>query len=94
MHRLQPIARIGQRAVHDRGQRIRQIAFLKSLAQVLDAIDVTSGCRLARMTGSGATCFGLYLDADNAGSAAGRLAETYPSWWVRKVTLNNPPDLL
>lgn len=81
-----------------RGQRndlqAPAIASEPRIAQVLDAIDVTSGCRLARMTGSGATCFGLYLDADNAGSAAGRLAETYPSWWVRKVTLNNPPDLL
>jgi len=70
------------------------IAAEPRIKQVLDAISVTSGCRMARMTGSGATCFGLYLDGENAGAAAGRLSEAYPSWWVKPVTLNNPPDLL
>ena len=33
MHRLQPVARIGQRAVHDGGQRVGEIALLQRLAQ-------------------------------------------------------------
>ncbi|WP_135504146.1 4-(cytidine 5'-diphospho)-2-C-methyl-D-erythritol kinase [Roseovarius aestuariivivens] len=60
------------------------------IAQVLNAIEVTGGCRLARMSGSGGTCFGLYRNAETAGSAAGRLREGFPAWWVKKAKLNAP----
>jgi len=49
---------------------------------MLDAIGGTDGCLLARMSGSGATCFGLYADEASADAAADALAETYPDWWV------------
>ena len=39
MHRLQPVARIGQRAVHDGGERIGEIALLQRLAQ-RDLLDI------------------------------------------------------
>ena len=39
VHRLQPVAHIGQRAVHDRRQRIGEIALLERLLQV-DRFDV------------------------------------------------------
>ncbi len=58
------------------------------IEQVLKAIEVTGGCQLSRMSGSGATCFGLYRNAETAGSAAGRLKEEYPAWWVTKAKLN------
>jgi 4-diphosphocytidyl-2-C-methyl-D-erythritol kinase len=44
-----------------------------------------SGARLARMTGSGATCFGLYASAAAAAAGARRLAR--PGWWVAACTL-------
>jgi len=34
------------------------------------------------MSGSGATCFGLYPSGTMARQAAGRLAEARPDWWV------------
>lgn len=37
---------------------------------------------LARMSGSGATCFGLFADADAAREAASALAALHPSWYV------------
>jgi 4-diphosphocytidyl-2-C-methyl-D-erythritol kinase len=49
---------------------------------MLDAIGGTQGCLLARMSGSGATCFGLYADEATADEAADALAEAYPDWWV------------
>ncbi len=49
---------------------------------MLDAIGGTDGCLLARMSGSGATCFGLYADEESADAAADILAEAYPDWWV------------
>ena len=33
VHRFQPVARVGQRAVHDGGQRVGEIALLQRLAQ-------------------------------------------------------------
>ncbi len=52
------------------------------VARVLAAIAADSACRLARMAGSGATCFGLYDDRNAAKAAALRLADGNPGWWV------------
>ena len=54
------------------------------IAEVLAAIGA-SGAGLARMSGSGATCFGLYADGASARRAAEALAR--PGWWVRACTL-------
>lgn len=40
------------------------------------------GCLLARMSGSGATCFGLFADEMAARRGARLLAEAQPGWWV------------
>lgn len=40
------------------------------------------GCRLARMSGSGATCFGIFADAISARAAADVVQEMRPAWWV------------
>lgn len=41
------------------------------------------GAALARMSGSGATCFGLFADAPAAAAAAQAIAAAQPGWWVR-----------
>jgi 4-diphosphocytidyl-2-C-methyl-D-erythritol kinase len=41
-----------------------------------------SGARLARMSGSGATCFGLYADRQAAQTAANALRQARPGWYV------------
>ncbi|MDX5384384.1 MAG: 4-(cytidine 5'-diphospho)-2-C-methyl-D-erythritol kinase [Rhodobacterales bacterium] len=61
------------------------IAAQPVVGQVIAAIAATEGCLLARMSGSGATCFGLYGDAQAAARAAAALAR--PGWWVRAVRL-------
>jgi 4-diphosphocytidyl-2-C-methyl-D-erythritol kinase len=48
------------------------------IAEVLAALRAAPGCRLARMSGSGATCFGLFADAA-AAEAAGRGLPV--AWW-------------
>ena len=55
--------------------------------EVLSALRAGEECLLARMSGSGATCFGLYRDAACAGEAAARLAGDRPDWWVRPAQL-------
>ncbi len=52
------------------------------ITEVLDALSVTQGIAVARMSGSGATCFGLYTDAMMARSAADALSLVHPEWWV------------
>ncbi|MGE0666648.1 MAG: 4-(cytidine 5'-diphospho)-2-C-methyl-D-erythritol kinase [Sphingomonadales bacterium] len=52
------------------------------IGDVLDLIRRTTGCLLSRMSGSGATCFGLYAGEVEARDAAGRIRDVAPSWWV------------
>ena len=55
------------------------IAVCPVISDVLAAIQGTDGNFLARMSGSGATCFGIYADADRARRAADALRR--PGWW-------------
>ncbi|TDH64602.1 4-(cytidine 5'-diphospho)-2-C-methyl-D-erythritol kinase [Dankookia rubra] len=54
------------------------IALCPMVAEVLAALRALPGCLLARMSGSGATCFGLFADAAAARAAAMRLPG---EWW-------------
>ena len=54
-----------------------------AINQVLAALDAEAGCLLARLSGSGATCFGLFEDAAAAEGTAERLAASHPGWWVQ-----------
>lgn len=58
------------------------IAMLPQIAEGLAGLRATNGCLLARMSGSGATCFGLYQSADQASAAAQDFAAMHPHWWV------------
>ncbi len=59
----------------------------KAIAPVImhaeSALVATEGCLIARMSGSGATCFGLYETEEAAIIAATQIAESNPSWWVK-----------
>jgi len=57
------------------------------IGDVLSELRQLRGCQLARMSGSGATCFGLFDSGRAAAAAARVLRESYPSWWVRATTL-------
>jgi 4-diphosphocytidyl-2-C-methyl-D-erythritol kinase len=59
------------------------------VATVLAAIGVTRGCLVARMSGSGATCFGLYADPADAAQAAARIRAERPGWWVAETMLGD-----
>lgn len=53
-----------------------------AVGEVLDSLSNQIGCRLARMSGSGATCFGLFTDAASARAAARCMTRARPDWWV------------
>jgi 4-diphosphocytidyl-2-C-methyl-D-erythritol kinase len=63
------------------------IAVEPVIAEVLVALRALAGCRLARMSGSGATCFALFSSAAAAIEAAKALSGKYPQWWVRPSAL-------
>lgn len=50
-----------------------------------------AGALLARMSGSGATCFGLFADLSKARAAADAIAKQRPGWFVRAVTTGGSP---
>lgn len=67
------------------------IAVAPAIAEVLAALRALPGCRLARMSGSGATCFALFSAAAQAILAAKALSDKHPQWWVRAGALGGTP---
>lgn len=63
------------------------IVIAPAIAQVLADLRARKGCRLARMSGSGATCFGLFATAPAATAAARALRAKHQAWWVRATKL-------
>ena len=54
---------------------------------VLEGLSGQDGILLSRMSGSGATCFGLFDNHQNAHQAARSLKSLYPGWWVERTEL-------
>ena len=59
------------------------MALVPVIGDVMAAIEATPGLLLARLSGSGPTCFGLFADQAAAQAAAVRIAAGHGSWWVR-----------
>ena len=59
--------------------------------QALAALAAEPGCLLARMSGSGATCFGLFANAGHGAAAAGRIGAVHSGWWVAPAPLLYDP---
>lgn len=57
------------------------------IGEVIDALAALPGARVARMSGSGATCFALFEERAEADAAADDLADAHPDWWVTATTL-------
>ncbi|MEZ5756046.1 MAG: 4-(cytidine 5'-diphospho)-2-C-methyl-D-erythritol kinase [Paracoccaceae bacterium] len=57
------------------------------IGRVKAALSAQPGCLMARMSGSGATCFGLFADALTANAAARAIRGAQPGWWVADAPL-------
>jgi 4-diphosphocytidyl-2-C-methyl-D-erythritol kinase len=55
---------------------------------VISALNATNGAWLARMSGSGATCFALYENTADAKRAADKILREHPEWWVHAGVLS------
>lgn len=69
------------------------VALAPVIADVLARLRAFEGVRLARMSGSGATCFGLFESEDAAERAACALRAERPRWWIRATTLGGAVPL-
>jgi 4-diphosphocytidyl-2-C-methyl-D-erythritol kinase len=59
-----------------------------AINEVLDALRKQEGCLLARLSGSGPTCFGLFPSEAAAGQAASEIVKDHPSWWSVATVLS------
>jgi len=57
------------------------------IAEVLTKLRALAGCRLVRMSGSGATCFGLFSTIAEMTAAASMLRAEHPDWWIAETKL-------
>lgn len=58
------------------------------IGDVLGALRDSAGVKLARMSGSGATCFAIYGAPTDAHTAAEKIRRDHPGWWVHAGTLS------
>ncbi len=65
------------------------IALAPVIGTVLSTLRTAPNCLLARMSGSGATCFGLFGDQAAAEAAAGPIRQAQPGWWTAAAPLRH-----
>lgn len=58
------------------------------IGEVLAALNASNGAWLARMSGSGATCFAIYENTADAQRAAQKIQLDHPQWWVHAGILS------
>jgi 4-diphosphocytidyl-2-C-methyl-D-erythritol kinase len=58
------------------------------IGEVLAALNASNGAWLARMSGSGATCFAIFENTAEAGRAAEKIRLDHPGWWVHAGVLS------
>ena len=58
------------------------------IGEVLEALRASGGVKLARMSGSGATCFAIFGEPAAAQKAAETIRRDQPGWWVHAGTLS------
>jgi 4-diphosphocytidyl-2-C-methyl-D-erythritol kinase len=69
------------------------ISVAPQVGDVIETLAAQAETLLARVSGSGGTCFALCAGAGEAEALAARLAELRPGWWVRRCRLGGPwPD--
>ncbi len=63
------------------------VTLVPEIADVIGNLIFQPGIACSRMSGSGATCFGLFESREAAQTAADSIAEKHPNWWVAATTL-------
>jgi 4-diphosphocytidyl-2-C-methyl-D-erythritol kinase len=64
------------------------VSLLPVIGTVLATMTAAQDCLLARMSGSGATCFALFAEDTHAEAAAEAIGAAHPGWWATATRLN------
>ncbi|MCJ8323144.1 MAG: 4-(cytidine 5'-diphospho)-2-C-methyl-D-erythritol kinase [Rhizobiales bacterium] len=64
------------------------VAICPAIGNVLAELNAINDIMLSRMSGSGATCFGLFTNQSEAELAARKLANRHPNWWIQPTTFS------
>ncbi len=57
------------------------------ISTVLQALKETPNCHFSRLSGSGATCYGVYDNHESALAAVNKLRTAFPRWWITAASL-------
>ncbi|MGB6704397.1 MAG: 4-(cytidine 5'-diphospho)-2-C-methyl-D-erythritol kinase, partial [Pseudolabrys sp.] len=57
------------------------------VVEILETLRALPGVRLARMSGSGPTCFALFSMRDELAKATQTLRDNRPAWWLQPATI-------
>jgi 4-diphosphocytidyl-2-C-methyl-D-erythritol kinase len=63
------------------------VALVPEIGELLAMLERAPGCLIARMSGSGASCFGLFAAPESAAKAAAALQVVSPNWWIRATAI-------
>ncbi|MGL4324199.1 MAG: 4-(cytidine 5'-diphospho)-2-C-methyl-D-erythritol kinase [Beijerinckiaceae bacterium] len=63
------------------------IALVPEIATILAVLGGMEGCQCVRMSGSGATCFGVFSDAAACAAAQADMERLHPEWWSARTAL-------
>ena len=65
------------------------VRMMPEIAEIISVLEASGECLLARMSGSGASCFGIFPDETSAKSAAHQIRVMRQKWWVVMGVINN-----
>ncbi len=80
------------KAIHSHTRNMLEapaIAMMPEIQDIIGTISSASGCQLARMSGSGATCFGVFDSRQNLKTAEAAIRKNFPSYWVTATRTKN-----
>lgn len=80
--------------LHDQRNDMAMAAqsMVPKIGEALQALAGAKHCQLARMSGSGATVFGLFPDANSAAAAGRTIADHHKDWWIAPTMLVGSGD--
>jgi 4-diphosphocytidyl-2-C-methyl-D-erythritol kinase len=90
MAKLYGVDRIGWLLAQRNDLETSAMALEPVIGQVLQTLRNSDNCLLARMSGSGATCFAIMRDDKARDRSVERLKRNHPEWWIRPCNVAQP----
>ena len=75
------------KAIADNSLQAHAMEIAPGVGSALEAISSQFGCQLSRMSGSGATCFGVFDSEKSLNEATKTIKKNHPDWWVHAGSL-------